>query len=285
VLEAIQSSTEYLARKGVESPRLQSELLLAKVLNLPRLQLYLNFQRTLMAEEVNSARELIRRRGRREPLQHILGSTSFCGIEIEVNRHVLVPRPETELLAEHAWRCLNAMAQINPAGPAALDWGTGSGCLAIAMAVNCPAAYVHAVELSPEALGVAQRNAQRNRVAERIRFWLGDGFQALPGGTMFDLIVSNPPYVARGALGSLQPEVREYDPPLALDGGPDGLEFYRRLASEGRIFLKPGGKMMLELGDDQAEAVQGLIREAQWQILALHPDLSGRPRILVASLT
>jgi release factor glutamine methyltransferase len=282
VLEVIQSSTEYLARKGVESPRLQSELLLAKVLRLPRLQLYLNFQRTMTAEELDSARKLVKRRGRREPLQHILGSTVFCGLEIEVNRTVLIPRPETESLAEQAWRSLETAVRMNQAAPLVLDWGTGSGCLAIAIAANCASALVQAVDVSPEALAVARRNAERNRVAERIRFWQGDGFGALPEGATFDLIVSNPPYVAHAAMATLQPEVRDYDPPLALDGGVDGLEYHRRLAREGLAFLKPGGRIMVELGDDQAESVQDLFRRRQWQVEALHDDLNGRPRILVA---
>jgi len=282
VLEVIQSSTEYLARKGVDSPRLQSELLLANVLNLPRLQLYLNFQRTLTAQELDRARELVKRRGRREPLQHILGTTCFCGLEIEVNRAVLVPRPETELLAELAWRWLNTTVELTRAAPAVLDWGTGSGCLAVAIAAHCPSALVQAVDVSPAALAVARRNAERNRLAERIRFWQGDGFGALPAGAAFDLIVSNPPYVAHEAIATLQPEVRDYDPHLALNGGVDGLEHHRCLAVEALAFLKPGARIMVELGDDQAERVQDLFRRNQWQVDALHPDLGGTPRILVA---
>ena len=283
VLEVIQNSTEYLARKGVDSPRLQGELLLAKVLNLPRLQLYLNFQRLLTAEELDTAREWVKRRGRREPLQHILGSSSFCGLEIEVDRTVLIPRPETESLAEHAWQWLNRIAETNEAPPAVLDWGTGSGCLAVAIAANCARARVQAVEVSAEALEVARRNAERNRVGDRIQFWRGDGFHALPGGATFDLIVSNPPYLAHDALATLEPEVRDYDPSLALDGGADGLEFYRCLAGEAPAFLRPGGRLMIEFGDDQAEQVTGLFGATPWQVKALQADLNGKPRILVAS--
>ena len=139
VLEAIQRSTEFLARKGVDSPRLQTELLLAHLLQRPRMQLYLNFERSLTPPEVETFRELVKRRGQREPLQHILGSTSFCGLEIAVNRNVLIPRPETELLAERGWTFLNRLSTLNPQ-PTALDFGTGSGCLAIALAHHCPAA-------------------------------------------------------------------------------------------------------------------------------------------------
>src|SRR5207302_8261507 len=155
VLEIIKRSTEFLANKGVDSPRLQTELLLAHLLKLPRMQLYLNFERTLSPGETDGFRELVRRRAQREPLQHILGSTSFCGFEIAVNRHVLVPRPETELLAEQGWQFLNRdqgqpTNEANQA-PLALDVGTGSGCLAIALAVKCPTAAIYALDNSPEA--------------------------------------------------------------------------------------------------------------------------------------
>src|SRR3989440_5087896 len=152
ILEVIQRSADFLAKKGVDSPRLQTELLLAHLLKLPRMQLYLNFERVLAEEELKNFRELIKRRGQREPLQHIIGSTSFCGLEIEVSRHVLIPRPETELLAEHGWKYLNALSTPNPQPSTAFDWGTGSGCLTIALAVNCPSAQVYASDLSGEAL-------------------------------------------------------------------------------------------------------------------------------------
>src|ERR1051325_7530406 len=156
VLEVIQRSTEFLAKKGVDSPRLQTELLLAHLLKLPRMQLYLNFERALSPVELDSLRDLVKRRGAREPLQHLVGSTSFCGLEIAVNRDVLIPRPETEQLAERAWRFLGG---LRPEACTALDFGTGSGCVAIALAVKCPPARVIAVDLSEAALKVARQNA------------------------------------------------------------------------------------------------------------------------------
>ena len=192
VLEVIQRSTEFLAKRDVESPRLQAELLLAHVLALPRMKLYLNFERALSPAETDSMRDLVKRRGTREPLQHILGSVSFCGLEMAVNRSVLIPRPETELLAEAGWEFLAGAGEA----ASALDLGTGSGCLAIALAVKCPAARVVATDISPEALAVARANAVRHSVAERIDFREGDGFAAVPAGARFDLIVSNPPYIA-----------------------------------------------------------------------------------------
>lgn len=299
VLEAIQRSTRFLARKGVDSPRLQAELLLAHLLKLPRMRLYLNFERALQPSEVEAFRELIRRRGQREPVQYIIGTTSFCGLELGVNPQVLIPRPETELLAERGWQFLNQLSQVNNAaslpGPGAgraevvedglsvtaLDVGTGSGCLAIALAVKCPGARVQAVELSAAALAVARQNAARHGVAERVEFLQGDGFSAVPAGTTFDLIVSNPPYIAAAELDTLQPEVRLHEPRLALAGGADGLDFFRRLAAEAGPFLNLGGRLMLEFGDGQADALREMFEREKWIVEACQEDYTHRPRIAV----
>jgi release factor glutamine methyltransferase len=278
VLEGIQKSAEFLAKKSIESPRLQAELLLAHVLGLERMKLYLNFERVLAPAEVDRFRDLIRRRGQREPLQHIVGSTSFCGLELAVNRHVLVPRPETELLAEAGWTFLSTH---NPQPSTALDFGTGSGCLAIALAVKSPDARVHALDLSADALEIAKQNAARHQVLQRIQFVCGDGFAALPEGSRFDLIISNPPYVATAEIESLEPEVRDYDPRSALDGGADGLDFYRRFAAEARPFLQTGGRLMLEFGDGQADAIKAIFETQNWVVEAVKEDYSQRPRIVV----
>ena len=241
VLEAIQKSAEFLDKKGVESPRLQGELLLAHLLKMPRMKLYLNFERGLTVAETGELRELIRRRGQREPLQHITGSTSFCGCEIAVNRHVLVPRPETELLAELGWQFL-----AEQSASTALDFCTGSGCIAIALAAKCPNAKIMATDISADALVLAKENAASNQIAERIELLQGDGFAALTNGAQFDLIISNPPYIPSAEIATLQPEVRDFDPKAALDGGPDGFNFYRLIASQSGKFLKPAGKIMVE---------------------------------------
>lgn len=281
VLEGIQKSAEFLALKKVESPRLHAELLLAHVLRSPRMQLYLKFDRVLSPAEVDGLRELVRRRGRREPLQHIVGSTSFCGLEIAVNRSVLIPRPETELLAEAGWTFLSA-PRSEP--PTALDFGTGSGCIAIALASRCPAARVHATDISPEAIAVARHNAGIHRVEDRIRFIHGDGFGTLPPETRFDLIVSNPPYVPSGEIETLEPEVREHDPRCALDGGQDGLDYFRRLAREAAPFLKPEGRLMLEFGAGQDKQVPGIFEGQKWVVEAIREDYTQRPRILIAKI-
>jgi release factor glutamine methyltransferase len=278
VLEVIQRSTEFLAQKGVESPRLQAEWLLAHVLGLPRLQLYLNFERRLTDAEADRARLLIKRRGQREPLQHVLGSACFCGLELTVNRHVLVPRPETEVLAEHAGQFLTRIASE---APAVLDFGTGSGCLAICLAVKCPRARVHALDISAEALAVARANAAAHHVSDRITFGLGDGLAALEPALEFDLMVANPPYIPTAEIATLMPEVRDHDPRLALDGGADGLACYRQLAAQAGRRLRAGGRMLLEFGDGQAEALRDLFDQHNWIVERVEEDYSQRPRILV----
>jgi release factor glutamine methyltransferase len=280
ILEVIQRSADFLDRRGVGAPRLQVELLLAHVLKMPRMNLYLNFERALSAQEAETLRELVRRRGRREPLQYIVGSVSFCGLELTVTRHVLVPRPETELLAERAW---NFLRQLSPGCQArALDLGTGSGCLAIALAVHAPRARVDATDLSGEALSTARQNAARHQVAERIEFHQGDGFASLGRERRFDLIVSNPPYIATAELQSLEPEVRDYEPRVALDGGPDGLDFYRRIAAEAGGFLRPGGRAMLELNDKGAQRVGKIFEHEGWKVEAIEPDYNQFQRIFIA---
>jgi release factor glutamine methyltransferase len=276
VLEVIQRSSEFLGKRGVDAPRLQTELLLAHVLGLPRMKLYLDFERQLNASELDRLRQFVKRRGEREPLQHIVGTTSFHGLELEVTREALIPRPETELLASKA---LGFLAGRN--GASVLDFGTGSGCLAVVLAA-LSAAVVHALDISEAALALAGRNAARHALVERIRFHLGDGFAALPAELTFDLIVSNPPYIPTDEIASLEPEVRDHDPRLALDGGVGGLDFYRRLAREATSRLNAEGRLMVELGDGQDAAARALFAAAGWRIEAVEPDDTGRPRILIA---
>jgi release factor glutamine methyltransferase len=243
--------------------------------------LYLDFEQQLTDAQLGLVRELVRRRGDREPLQHIIGSTSFCGFEIKVNRHVLVPRPETEMLAERAWQYF-ASASGTPG--TALDFGTGSGCLAIALAAQCPGAQVHASDISEEALRVARENTALHNLGDKILFHSGDGFAALPRGLLFDLIVSNPPYVPSAEIEALAPEVRDHDPRLALDGGADGLEFYRRLASEAASHMRTGGRMLLECGDGQSEQIRHIFVQHMWVVESVEADYTGRPRILTLRL-
>jgi release factor glutamine methyltransferase len=308
VLEAIQKSTDFLAKRGVESPRLQAELLLAHRLGLPRMKLYLNFERILTLNEAAAYREMVMRRGQREPLQHITHSTSFCGFEIVVTPQALVPRPETEILAEFGWTFLlsrgsyqsepRASAEESSPSPrpsppgahacggesptaTALDVGTGTGCIAIALGAKCPHAKIIASDISPDALTLAKENVQMNNL--QIEFLQGDGFAAVPPGMQFDLIISNPPYIPSAEIETLEPEVKDFDPRTALDGGADGLDFYRMFAAQAKPFLKPGGKIMLEFGDGQAPAIREIFENEKWIVEAVKDDYSQRARILIAS--
>jgi release factor glutamine methyltransferase len=304
ILEAIQRNADFFAKRGIPSPRLEAELLLAHVLKTPRLELYLNFERRLETKQIEVLEELAGRRGRREPLQYITGTASFCGIELSVSPGVLIPRPETELLAEEAWKFLNERSLPAPSNlslnpnpnltsnppphrhsiPTALDLGTGSGCLAVAMAINAPRAQVCATDASPAALDVARRNAARHELQERIQFYEGDLFVAVPGALQFDLIVSNPPYIPTSRINFLDLEVRDYEPRSALDGGADGLNFYRRIAAQAGGFLLPHGRILLELDEETSEAVKELFAGENWIVEPIRKDYLGRPRILIADL-
>ena len=253
------------------------------------MKLYLNFERVLTPAETDALREMIRRRGQREPLQHIVGSTSFCGLEIVVNQHVLVPRPETELLAESGWNFLSTLNSLPGQSGATtgqpstvLDLGTGSGGIAIALAVKCPGAKIVATDISADALALASQNAVRHNVTGQIQFQQSDGFAALSGDVRFDLLISNPPYIPSAEIATLQPEVRDFDPRGALDGGTDGLDFYRLIAAHAAEFLKSDGKIMLEFGDGQADAVRTIFETEKWIVESVERDYSQQSRILVA---
>ncbi len=282
---ALRAGTKVLTAAGVESPALNAEELVAYTVGRRRLEVLLRLDESLDAGQIDRLESLLERRARREPLQHVLGTTAFLEHEIRVTRAVLVPRPETECLAREALQLLNRM---NVPHPAVLDFGTGSGCLAISIASGFRGSQVHALDLSLPALEVARGNADRNGVADRVQFHQGDGFAALHTATppghprlQFDLIVSNPPYIPTAVIQSLDPEVRDFDPPAALDGGPDGLSFYRRLATEAGGWLKPDGWMAMEFGDDQAPGLTALFTVNNWRDQRMEKDLSGRDRILI----
>jgi release factor glutamine methyltransferase len=281
VLEVIQKGADHLAKKGVEAARLQVELMLAHLLKMPRLNLYLNFGRCLQEPEVECLRDWIKRRGQHEPLQYVLGSVSFCGVELEVNRSVLIPRPETEVLAELAWTwLLNDRTSSSPELHV-LDYGTGSGCLAIVLALRCPEAKLWAVDKSSEALQVASANARTHQVDRRIQLFQAESLEAVPD-QRFHLIVTNPPYIPTDEITRLQPEVRDHEPRLALDGGPDGLAILRALAVNAAARLAPGGQFMSEFGDGQETILAEWFAQPPWQRMEIRPDNSGRPRILIA---
>ncbi|MBI5484010.1 MAG: peptide chain release factor N(5)-glutamine methyltransferase [Deltaproteobacteria bacterium] len=251
-LKVLNWTKEFLAVKGVENARLEAEWLLCAATGLDRVGLYLNFEKPLNDSELSSFRAMVARRGRREPLQHILGTQEFCGLEFEVTPDILIPRHDTETL-------VNEAASRKTDARTLLDIGTGSGCIAIALARQLPVAAVTATDISAAALAVARRNAERHGVA--IEFLQGSLFMPVTG-RRFDLIVSNPPYISSEDIAGLEPEVRDYDPHSALDGGRDGLDVYRLLVPDAREYLNPGGCLLLEVGIGQADDIIRLIHES-----------------------
>jgi release factor glutamine methyltransferase len=252
VLKVLNWTKGYIAEKGVENARLEAEWMLCAALAMDRVGLYVNYDKPLSPSELVSFREMVARRARREPLQYILGSQEFMGIEFEVSPSVLIPRHDTGTLVEEAVkRC--------PGAKRILDIGVGSGCVAVTLAASLQEAEVFGVEKSAEALALAEKNARRNGVA--VRLLAGSLFEPVRDLT-FDLIVSNPPYIPSGDIASLQPEVRDFEPAEALDGGPDGLDFYRSIIPAAPGYLIPGGWLLFEVGINQSPQVLRIFKEA-----------------------
>ena len=271
VLKLLRWTTDYFAGRGIDNPRLDAELLLGETLGLDRVGLYLNFERPLQGEELAAFRDKVRRRAGREPLAYILGETEFWSLPFRVTADVLIPRPDTELLVEESLKRVVGPARV-------LDVGTGSGALAVALAHERPEWMITAIDLSPAALAIAAENAGKNGVAERLAFVEGD-LVRLPDGP-FELIVANPPYIPHGELAGLMPEVRDFEPRLALDGGSDGLDAYRALAHQAETRLAPGGWLLVEVGFDQAAVVQELFAGEGLTELFAARDLGGIERVV-----
>ncbi len=263
-------SAEYLGGRGVESPRLNAEVLLTHQLAVDRVYLYLNLEQPLSAAELDGFRSLVRRRAGREPLQYITGAQEFWSLDFSVGPAVLIPRPETELLVEEGARRLRSPPGDRTGPPRVLDLGTGSGAVAVSLAKEIPEARLLATDLSAAALAVALENARHHGVQERICFLQADLLAPLKGcGGPFDLILSNPPYVATEDYLELPPEVREHEPRQALDGGRGGMHFLERIIAGAPALLKPGGWLLLEMSPAQTEralrliARTGAFREAE----------------------
>ena len=250
-LKVLSWTREFLNGKGITNARLEAEWMLCAATGLDRVGLYLNFEKPLNEEELARYRSMVTRRSRREPLQHILGSQEFFGAEFDVTPDVLIPRHDTETLV------LEALKRA-PGAVSVLDVGTGSGCIAVALAQKLPAAHVTAVDISARALVVAQRSAVKNSVT--IEFLEGSLCGPL-AGREFDLIVSNPPYIPSRDIEGLEPEVRDFDPRGALDGGVDGLDLYRALLPSSLTCLRPGGWLLVEIGAGQEHDVEQLFRD------------------------
>jgi len=276
VLKILAWTRELFAGKGIENARLESEWLLSAALGLDRVGLYVNFDRPLNDGELAEYRGMVVRRAKREPLQHILGTQEFMGLEFEISSAALIPRHDTETLVEEALKRGHGAGMI-------LDIGVGSGCIAVALAKKLPGARISGVEQSAAALELAIRNAAKHDVV--INLLIGSLFEPF-NGVLFDMIISNPPYIATANIGSLQPEVRDFEPREALDGGLDGLDFYRAIIPVAPVHLNPGGWLLFEVGIGQAESVLNLFTATGrfWELFTAK-DPAGIERVVGGRIT
>ena len=271
VLNILAWTKNYLAGKGVENARLESEWLLSAALGLDRVGLYVNFDKPLTETELAVYRGMIARRARREPLQYILGSQEFMELDFEVSPAALIPRCDTETLVEEAIKRGLGVNRI-------LDIGVGSGCIAVTLALKLPGSQVCGVEQSADALTLAKRNAAKHGV--NVTLVQGSLFEPF-NGVRFDMIVSNPPYIPTGEFDSLQPEVRDFEPREALDGGADGLDFYRSIIPDATDHLNPGGWLLFEVGIGQAKRVLELFTQTgRFEELFTAKDPAGIERVV-----
>ncbi len=276
LLEVLNSATEYLARCGVESPRLNAEHILAHVLKKRRLDLYLEFDQTLEESERIPLRDLVRQRGKRIPLQHLLGTVEFYGRSFLCDSRALIPRPETEQLLELALPHLPSDRIIS-----LLDIGTGSGIIAATLALELPQASVDATDLSPEALALASENISKHGLNQRIQLQQADLFPPTDRRHHYQVIVANLPYIPSKDIESLAPEV-QHDPMQALDGGPDGLDLFRRFIQCASDYLQSGGQIWLEIGHQQGDTILSLLSDNSFCEVSLLKDYQNRPRFITA---
>lgn len=281
VLELLNLTTNFFEQKGIDSARLNAELLLAETLKCKRLDIYLAFDKPVKDEEVNHFREFVKRRGNREPLQYILGYVEFYGLTFLVNKDVLIPRQETEILIETIVNQTDNEARLN-----IMDVGTGSGIIAVCLAKHLPNAKIVAVDKSPEALLIAAQNAEKNNVAERITFIKNDVLNSLLNiDEKFDLIVSNPPYVSQKEFSSLQKEIVAHEPDFAVTDFSDGLTFYRKIIESSKAHLNENGKIFFEVGAGQAEQVKSIFEENIFSSIQIWKDYGGIERVVKGELT
>ncbi len=282
ILKLLEWTTAYFTEHGVPSPRLDAELLLSDVLTLKRIDLYLNFEKPVAATDLAKFKGLIQRRVKREPLQYIQGHADFFGRRFTVTPDVLIPRPETEQLVARALEWLD----VHPAATRVLDFGTGSGCIAITLAIERPALQVTALDISEAALSVARGNAERlgatRVILSAAKDLKADSSPSAQNDNPFDLIISNPPYIAESEIAGLQPEVSRFEPHLALSGGEDGLAFYRQLLQDGPTLLTKDGALAIEIGEGQGDAIAALAATMEkWKTPTRHNDLTETERILI----
>jgi release factor glutamine methyltransferase len=285
VRELIQVTADYLESKGVESARLNTERLLADVLGLSRMELYFQHDRPVMGGELDRFRAVVRRRATGEPLQQVLGMTEFYSRPFQMAPGVFIPRPETERLVEEAVGLL-APDDHRLLAPVAVEIGCGTGIIGICLALEIPRLTVYATDVNPAAIELAGRNAHQLGVDPRVNFLKGSRFDPVPAHLKgeVDLVISNPPYIKREDIAGLAPEVAQFDPHTALDGGPDGLVFYRAIASEMKQWLRPGGHVAFEIGYDQGQSVSGILTAGGAQEVQVIKDYAGQDRVVIARL-
>jgi len=273
LLKLLEWMTGFFTDKGLNNPRLDAQLLLGSVLGLDRVGLYLNYDRPLTQAELTEIRQLVKRRAQNEPLQYLLGKTEFWSLEFVVSPAVLIPRADTEILVEEALKKSAETGEL-------LDIGCGSGAIALSFASEKPRWQVTGLDISTPALEIAALNAQNLSLQDRSHFMAGDLAQ-LPRRA-YDLVVSNPPYISCAEYAELMPEVRDFEPAIALLGGEDGLDCYRLLCQQAAEILKPGGWLLLEIGWQQQESVTALLAESRLHNIYCRQDYAGHPRVIGA---
>ncbi len=285
VRKALEWTAGYLERKGDEHPRLSAEWLLCAATGLTRVEVYMNYDRPLVAEELATLHAGVERRGRGEPLQYVTGEMPFRHIVLKCAPGVLIPRPETEVLVDCVLSFLDKNKEEAPA-PHVLEIGTGTGCIALSLAGERPGLTVAATDISPQAYELAMRNRDALGLADRVQIYLTDLATDVPGVAdgAFDVLVSNPPYIPSGLVPTLPPEVSSYEPELALDGGPDGLDVFRRIVEQAVHALRPGGLLACELHEDcLQQAAEEPAVLANFGEIRVVQDLTHRDRILLAT--
>jgi release factor glutamine methyltransferase len=274
-------TTEYFQKVAAESPRLEAEVLLAEALDCARIEIYTRFEEVPLAESVASFRDWVKRRGAGEPVAYIVGHREFYSLKFAVDSNVLIPRPETEHLIMAA---LEAAKEISESPLRIMDVGTGSGCIAVTLAKHLPECKIAATDLSPAAVAIAKQNAESHEVADRIRFFTGDLFAALPAGSgAVHLIVSNPPYIGTDEIDTVDDSVKNYEPEMALFSDAQGTEIIARLVAESGARLLPGGFLIFETSPINMATCRRMVDDAPGlEVVRIEKDFAGLERVLVA---
>ena len=275
IKKVLDFASDYFNKARIENPHLEAEILLAKALNAKRIDLYINFEKVMSADELARFKEYIKRRKDHEPSAYIIGTKSFMSLDLAVTKSVLIPRPETELIVESALSLLKGLDR-----PSVLDIGTGSGAIAVSLAKYLPTAKIAATDTSEKALEVAAQNASANGVSDRIRFETADLFPK--SGEKFDLMVSNPPYIRTKDIEALPPEVKDHEPLSALDGGEDGMKYYGPIISGAKERLKENGHLILEIDPGLTLQISSMLKGSGYAGIDVRRDLNGCERAVIA---